>query len=210
MTQLTGWIRSISNRSRRSERTWQLRCRSPCAGSASTRTCGWTSERTCRGPTTKNEPLSWLESRYDVPDLHVIRQRTESCIEERQQLAHGPNPIEAVRVTGMQAVLRLLAALALQRERSTQKWTAEEDSVLAWLAAHYSIEDLHIILRRPMRRIEDRLIRLRIAHPGLELRLQAAAESEEDRRVLRWVLIIFGCLVVAGFVSGLPSRLWGE
>jgi hypothetical protein len=158
----------------------------------------WQDERTDL-PWTDDElrALTWLESRYDVPDLHVILQRTVSSIEQRQQSTHGPNPIEPAAVTFRQSVMRAIAALAMSRERSSHKWTAEEDGVLAWLSTRYSIVDLQVILRRPAHRIEDRLIRLRIDHPGVEQeRRERESAPTMKVRLLRMVLYLVAFLVL--------------
>lgn len=104
--------------------------------------------------------LSWLERRYAIPDLCVILERSESSIRDRQELTHGLTPIKPADVTLVQLTIRALAASSLGRERFKHKWTVEEDAALAWLRSRHSIFDLHLILRRPMRSIEQRLHRL--------------------------------------------------
>ena len=112
--------------------------------------------------------LSWLERRYALADLRVILERTESCIRDRQEAMHGLTSIEPAVVTLVQFTMRAVAAWTLGRERFGHTWTSEEDAALCWLAPRHSIGDLQMILRRPRRSIETRLIRLDIEHRAVE------------------------------------------
>jgi hypothetical protein len=130
----------------------------------------WADERTGQ-PWSRQEDaaLSWLQSRYDVSDLSVILSRTTSSIEERQQQQQQltGSAITPAPVTFAQSIRRAIAAMLLSRERASQRWTAEEDAALRWLAERYSLLDLQVILRKPSASKEQRLVRLGIDHPGL-------------------------------------------
>ena len=101
--------------------------------------------------------LSWLERRYALADLRAILERTDRCIRDRQEQAHGSAAIDSAGVTLVQLMIRALAARLLGCERLLHKWTAEEDAALWWLADRFSIVDLQVILRRPIRSIERRV-----------------------------------------------------